>query len=1120
MGILRFCSSNRGSIRSAPVRWAICLACLLMAAWMGLAWAAPPGPAPSGGPDAKGIQFFETNIRPLLAQRCYACHSSRAKIVQGGLVLDSRPGWQRGGASGPAVVPGHPEKSLLIKAVLHKPGAPQMPPQGKLSERELAVLVDWVKMGAPDPRDGDGPPAARKSVPVEEGRKRWAFQPLAPGTPPPVRAQAWCRTPVDRFILAKLEQKGLKPNPYADRRTLIRRAYFDLIGLPPTPEEVDQFLNDRSPDAWEKVVDRLLASPHYGERWGRHWLDLARFAESHGFEHDYDRPTAYPYRDFVIKALNMDMPYDQFVRWQLAGDEIAPEDPLALAATGFLAAGVHSTQITKNLVEKERYDELDDMLATTGTAMLGMTLGCARCHDHKFDPIPQKDYYRLLSTFTTTVRSEMDINLDLQGYREATTAFEKRHAPLVEALRKFESEQLPGRMAEWLKARAAPPGPPNPGGGMGPSGSQAPPVSPPTLGGIQGGPGPARWRILEIGSSKSKGGATFTDLGDGSLLAGGKNPDLDTYTLTARTHLTGITAIRLEALAHPSLVKGGPGRAANGNIALTDFRVTAAPMNGQGQAVEVKLAEPAATFEQAGLPVRAAIDADAKSAWAVDPQFGKDHAALFHTEAPVGFEGGTVLTFTLKFENNTGHNIGRPRLSVTAASRPVGLDGIARPERVERILGGLAPGSAALLDQEREVLLKWYRTVDPGWRKLNEQVQAHLTLAPKPKTQKMLISSEGVPAVRLHTQGEDFLNQTHFLKRGDPNQKLEVASQGFLQVLMRSPEGEKQWQVEPPQGWRTSYRRRALANWITDPKEGAGHLLARVIVNRLWQHHMGRGIVGTPSDFGTQGEKPTHPELLDWLAIELMNGGKGESENGRVGERANGGQGSQITHSPTLPLSHSASKGAPWSIKRLHRLIMTSAVYLQSSAIDAVKAKADPENRLCGRYPRRRLEAEVIRDSMLAVSGLLDRTQFGPGTLDESHQRRSIYFTVKRSKLIPILQVFDAPDALQGIAVRPRTTVAPQALLLLNNPNVLEYARSFAKRAAPTPETPRDEAVRAAYLIALSRPPTARELADALVFLEAQKGSYQAAGQANPEETALADFCQVLMGLNEFIYVE
>src|SRR5205807_3286983 len=389
---------------------------------------------------------------------------------------------------------------------------------------------------------------------------------------------------------------------------LIRRVYFDLIGLPPSPEEVEAFVSDPSPDAYPKLLDKLLVSPRHGERWARHWLDLARFAESHGFEHDYDRPSAYHYRDFVIQAFNQDLPYDTFVKWQLAGDEFAPQDNLALTATGFLAAGVHSTQITKNEVEKQRYDEMDDMLATIGTSMLGLTFGCARCHDHKFDPIPQTDYYRMLSTFTTTVRTEIDLDLDPAWYQKAKSEFDKEHAPYVAALKKYETEMLPKRRLALEKA----------------------------------------WE---------------------------SNPER-------------LGWIELDALqAH-----------------------------------------------------------------------------------------------------------GRPSVGLTA-------------------------------------LVQWSKTSDPEWRRLYGLGWDHQQKAPKPKTVKALIASEGLAAVRLHTQGDDFFPETYFLRRGDPNQKEGPARQGFLQVLMTAPNSEKHWERQPPGGWRTSYRRRAFAEWLTDTQTGAGNLLARVMVN-------------------------------------------------------------------------------------------------------------------------------------------------------------------------------------------------------------------------------------------------------------------------------------------------
>jgi hypothetical protein len=632
----------------------------------------------------------------------------------------------------------------------------------------------------------------------------------------------------------------------------MRRAYFDLLGLPPSLEEVDAFLKDPAPDAWPKLIDRLLNSPHYGERWGRHWLDLARFAESHGFEHDYDRPTAFHYRDFVIEALNRDLPYDTFVKWQIAGDEYAPTDNLALKATGFLAAGVHSTQITKSEVEKHRYDEMDDKLNTLSTAMLGLTVGCARCHDHKYDPIPQRDYYRMLSTFTTTIRSEMELKPYPEDYVKTKAAFDKLHQPFLDKVAEFEKAHLPARLESWEKKDAA----------------------------------------------------------------------------------------------------------------------------------KAKVPGPIAAI-----------------------------------------------------------------LKVSADER--------KPE-------------------QRAELLKWYRTIDPEWMKLDKQVQEHAKKAPP--VPKMLVATEGLPPVRLHSQGEDFFNETFFLRRGDPENKEGVAGQSFLQVLMPTVDGAKRWQTPPPKDWRTSYRRRALAEWITDVDQGAGALLARVMANRLWQHHLGRGLVATSSDFGVRGEKPTHPELLEWLAGELINQG--------------------------------------WKLKAMHKLIMTSAVYTQSSANDEAKAKVDRDNKLVWRFPPRRLEAEIIRDAALTVGGQLDAKQFGPGTLDDNNRRRSIYFTVKRSKLMPMMIIFDAPEALSGMAERPTTTIAPQALHLLNNPRMRDCAKTFAQRLG-TGKLP--DAIHVAYRIALARTPTADELADGIAFVNEQIESYQTADR---RERALTDFCQVLMCLNEFVYVD
>jgi len=1001
---------------------------------------------PPAEPDPAGLALFQGHLRELLAHRCVLCHGGDS--TESDFDLTTREGLLKGGASGEVVTLGNGSESRLVKLLRHE-ADPHMPEDGdKLSEEEVAWVVEWLDRGAPYDRplndQADTTPWIERVVPAS-ARDFWSFRRFQPVEPPSVES-AVVRNAIDQFVVAKQQAHGITANPEAPRRTLIRRAYLDLTGLPPSPDEVEAFLADESPDAFERLIDRLLASPHFGERWGRHWLDVARFAESHGFEHDYDRPTAFHYRDFVIQALNADLPFNTFVRWQLAGDEYEPNNPLAMKATGFLAAGVHATQITKNEVEKHRYDELDDIVSTTTTSMLGLTLGCARCHDHKYDPLPQRDYYQMVSVFTTVVRSEQELNLEPEAYAAARAAYDAEHIPLVTALAEYEARTLPALFADWERNSAAQ--------------SNA-----------------TAWRPLAVEQLQSTAGATFRAQDDGSYLVEGVNGDKDAYTLTGSGDLGTVTAIRIEALPDDALPARGPGRAPNGNFALSSatFTVTA-PEN--GPAANLPLERAIASFEQSGLPAAAVIDADAQSAWAVDGNIGQPSTLLLQL-ADARLSAGDRWTLTLTFNNNAGHNLGRFRISTTDAPRPVGPEGAGIPDRIAALLK--IPAESRSPD-ERQLLLDWYKWRDAGWQERWRPVGQHALAEPKPRLEKVLISSEGVPAVRLHTQGGDFLEHTHFLKRGNVEDKLAIAQPGYLQVLCDAGEGPEHWFTAPPSGSRTSYRRRALAEWITDTQRGAGHLLARVIVNRLWHHHFGRGIVATPSDFGSRGEPPTDPELLDWLAQELIRN--------------------------------------DWRLKPIHKLIMTSAAYRRSSDAHSANAAIDFDNKFVWRFTPRRLEAEIIRDEMLAASGALDPTMFGPGTLDESHRRRSIYFTVKRSKLVPMMLSFDAPDALAGLGRRATTTVAPQALTIMNNPNVRAWAIAFAKKVAPQEDTPLDEAIRSAYRWSLCREPDNDELQSALQFVEAQSTAYQTSGNPAPRATAIADFCQVLFGLNEFAYLD
>ena len=844
------------------------LAALALAAVASAASAADPVPPDHAAKMAAARDLFKAKVGPFLTANCLECHGG-AK-TKSGFSLATRDGLLKGGDHGPAVQIGKGRQSPLVRFVARE-DEPHMPPKKPVGKDAVELLAKWIDLGAAydKPLVASADVAVKKPLTVtDKDRDYWAYRSLKKVEPPAVRNAAWPTNPIDRFLLAKLEAAGITPAADADRRTLIRRVTFDLTGLPPTPEEVEAFVKDASPDAYEKVVDRLLALPAYGERWARHWLDPARYAESHGFEHDYHRPFAYHYRDFVIQALNADMPYNQFVRWQVAGDELAPDDPLALAATGFLGAGVYPTQITNREAERVRYDAMDDMLATTGHAMLALTVGCARCHDHKYDPIPTRDYYRMLAAFTTTVRSEVEVDLGTPAEKAAMAAFETKLKPFADELKRYEAKDLPAKITAWIAERKE-------------KGEEPPKVA------------------------DQKAAAVL------KMLWGGKQ-----------------------------------------------------------------------TFD-------------------------------------------------------------------------------------------------TLPDTHKDTVRKWFAPQDAGWKERQAKITAREKERPKNTKTKIQATTEGSKPMRHHTATADipdFYPETFVLKRGDPSQKDGSAPPGFLQVLSRASDGERHWATAKPAGTRTSFRRAALANWLVDTDSGAGSLAARVIVNRVWHHHFGRGIVATLNDFGFQGDPPTHPELLEWLADDLVRHG--------------------------------------WTLKRLHRLIVTSRTYQISGTTTASGAKLDPDNKLWWHRPRRRLEAEAIRDNLLAVAGVLDRTMYGPGTLDQGMKRRSIYFQVQRSQLIPMLQVFDWPDTLTSAAARPTTVVAPQALVFLNSPHVRSWAAAFAGRLRPAAEKGLPAVVDAAYRTAFGRPPTDEETDAGVAFLT-ERGA-----TAGKRERAVQEYALAVMGLNEFIYVD
>jgi mono/diheme cytochrome c family protein len=845
-----------------------------------------------------GAVDTDAEARSILSANCQKCHGPSKQ--KSGLRLDSRDGALGKGDSGsPAIVPGKAASSEVMRRVTAKNRAERMPPDGPgLTAAQIDALRKWIDAGAVWPSDGKGPAnsAKRELVVTDEDRQHWAFKPLQKVEVPPATPER-VRTPIDRFILHALAAKKLTPASPAEPRVLIRRVTFDVTGLPPPPDEVEAFVRAKDADAaYEALVDRLLASRHYGERWGRHWLDVARYADSSGYESDIDRPNAYHYRDFVIKALNQDMPFDEFVRWQLAGDEIAPDDPRAIAATGFLAAGPSET-LPDNLLEEERkrarYNDLDDIVSTTGAALLGLTVGCARCHDHKFDPIPTRDYYRLLAGLHSGDRAEVPL-----GARS-------------------EIERATRARAEWDKQR----------------------------------------------------------------------------------------------------------RAAEANLKKW--------LDGQRTALEPRLR----AAKIARLPI-----SDAEKALLRD--------------APDSTEAKQLRK---KHER---------ALAVTDDEVRNAADDAAR-RRGEELAGRLA----ALKKEEPRDLSYAFAFKDMG---------------PKPAA-------------------------SWLFRRGDFHDRAIPVELGFLTVLTRGKPAADYWKEARAGAERTdtTYQRRALATWVADADRGAGPLLARVIVNRVWQHHFGEGLVRTPNDFGARGDRPTHPELLEWLAADLVAHG--------------------------------------WKLKRLHRMILLSAAYRQGDAFDPEKAKADPDNRLLWRMRPRRLEAEALRDALLAVGGTLNTQMYGPAVKapipadamvarniktpyptnipdTPAVRRRSVYLFHKRVIPHPLLQAFDAPDAQQCTGRRANTTVVPQALTLLNDPFVRARAADFAARLLKESGEDPASCVEGAYRLAFSRAPTKVEKTAGVEFLAAQereRSSRQSkAAPAEIRQAALTDYCQVLFGLNEFIYVD
>ena len=990
---------------------------------------APPQLSP------ENTAFFESKIRPVLVEQCYGCHSAEAEArgkLKAGLFVDSPQGLLDGGETGPSFVAGKPEESLLIKVVRHQIKDAEMPPKGKLPDTVIADFSKWIELGAPDPRPAVATVSKKKRViDVEAGKDWWAFKPLSQPAVPSVKNTSWGITPVDAFILAKQEAAELAPNSMASREKLLRRVTFDLTGLPPTPEDRIAFLNDESPDAYVKLIDRLLGSPAYGERWGRHWLDVVRFAESAGYEFDNFRPGAYHYRDWVIKALNEDMPYDAFVRMQVAGDQLKPNSYEGASAAGFLVAGPYPGQITAKTEEKIRYDQLDDMVSTIGSGLLGLTMACVRCHDHKFDPLLQRDYYGIAAALATTIHASSKIDVDHEETQRKLEAYNQALSPLQEALKKYEAEELPRHLEDWRR-------------------DQLPNLK-----------SDAPWQIFDIQSATAQNTALTMDRNGHVIYTGNKTND-DTYTVKVVTHQKGLRAFRLDALSDPSLPSKGPGLSDNGNFVLGDVKITAKPTdaNLKMEPLALKLKASKVTFEQAGYEFAKSVDADPGTGWGVAPEMGKDHAAVYAIDGDaVGFEGGTEFEIQLRFSGHFG--LGRLRLAFSNGAEEAQVADAEDMQNLREVLV-LTQANAA-----PESLARWFGRFDEQMQKLASAVAEHEARKPQPALTEVYTTTNG---------GQDVF----FLRRGEVDRKEGKASPNFVQVLMRSGDAEKKWVSLPDAAQPAVHPRISLANWVTDLDAGAGPLLARVMVNRLWRQHFGQGLVPSSNDFGSQGERPTHPELLDWLASEFIKGG--------------------------------------WRLKHLHRLIMLSAVYRQSGEINATTTERDPDNHLWARRPARRLEAEAIRDALLQLGGKLDLKMYGPSESNNESGRRSVYLRVKGSELVPFMTMFDAPEPNQSIGDRGNTTVPTQALAVMNSPFVQDLAAQFLNRIMATNPAGDEAVITRAYELALGRQPEAQEVQRLAAFIEQQT---QLLGEKpDARNQALRAFCHALLCLNEFIYVD
>ncbi len=952
-----------------------------------------------GADDGQHVQFFETRIRPVLVEHCYACHASTGDEVKGGLVLDSRAGLIKGGDSGPALVKHQPDASLLIEALRYE--GLEMPPAGKLPDEVIRDFERWIKLGAPDPRsEALGPRPATRTIDIDEGRRFWSFQQPRRHAPPPVQAADWPRNRIDHFVLARLEAADVSPVGDAPTAALIRRIYFDLTGLPPAPSELAAALHEEGDAALESLVDRLLDSPQFGAHWGRHWLDVARYADSNGSDFNATFHNAWRYRDYVVNAMNGDKPFDQFVREQIAGDLLpfASDAQRAeqLIATGFLMLG--AKMLSERDKEKLQMDVVDEQISTVGSAFMGMTLGCARCHDHKFDPIPMRDYYALAGIF----RSSRTLHGESQKY---VSTWRRRGLPAdpahLKAVRRHEQKEK------------------------------------------------------ELGAAVAASKKRLQKL----------ERQLNGLAATANPLLVDNVAAKLmgswkSSTLVPSFI--GPGYLHDdkqGKGSKSASFTFSPPAAGD---YEVRVSYTSGSSREKRVPITI-LHAEGQAQVTLDQSRKPPIEGLFASVGTFRFAMDRPATVTISNAGTTGHVIvdAVELVQLDAAGAPVAAAARETTDAATPIRTEMAAVKKEIAD-------------------LEQQEKEHADAAPPPLPQAIAVAEL------------DEIDDCAICIRGEHHNRGELVPRGFLQVASTGapptlPDGES--------------GRRQLADWIASPDHP---LTGRVIVNRVWHHLIGAGLVRSVDNFGQLGERPSHPELLDDLAARFV--------------------------------SPSGDGGFAWSIKQLVREIVLSRTYQLASDHDEVSWTADPENRLLWHAHRKRLPAESIRDSMLAISGTLDLSPGGSpveglGTLvnnnsasaksyrSEETSKRSLYLPIIRNELPAALTAFDFADPDLVVGRRPVTNVPAQALLLMNSQFVMDSARLTAAALLRDSAMTTEQLVAATYRRVLARDPTPTEVEQAVSYLQvAPPGATEGPTDlpVRPTETRLGRFVHVLFASTEF----